>query len=235
LLKDFDGTLRELSGAGFKTIEMCSPPGYKWTPLMDLKASELRKKIQAAGLTCESCHYTMRELRENLPERIAFAKELGLKQMILSSFSVKPGSPMSEWVQVAGELNKMAAEMKKAGIQGGFHNHDGEFKEIDGVLIYDKLMSELDPQLVKMQFQVVVVRLGFDAPTIFQKYPGRFISLHLQDWSSTEKKMTPIGKGDVDWKKLFGAARKAGVKNYYVEMDLEQMKASMPYLHSLKV
>ena len=73
-------------------------------------------------------------------------------------------------------------------MQAGFHNHDGEFKQIDGILIYDKLMSELDPQLVKMQYQVAVGRLGFDAPTLFQKYSGRFISLHLQDWSPADKK-----------------------------------------------
>ena len=120
-------------------------------------------------------------------------------------------------------------------MQAGFHNHDGEFKQIDGMLIYDKLMSELDPQLVKMQFQVAVGRLGFDAPTLFQKYSGRFISLHLQDWSPADKKMTPIGKGSVDWKKLFASAKKAGVKNYFVEVEPALMKESYTYLHELKV
>jgi sugar phosphate isomerase/epimerase len=236
--KDFEGTLRQLAAIGYRTIEMCSPQGYGgpgFGPLASMKASELRQKIQAAGLGCESCHYTMRELRENLPERIEFAKELGLKQMILSSFAVGQKATMADWMRVAGELNKIAEQTKKAGIQAGFHNHDGEFKELDGVLIYDKLMSELDPKLVKLQFQVIVVRLGFDAPAIFEKYPGRFISLHLQDWSPAEKKMVPIGQGQVDWKKLFTAAKQAGVKNYFVEMDLDQMKASYPYLHGLKI
>jgi hypothetical protein len=129
----------------------------------------------------------------------------------------------------------MAEQIQKSGMQAGFHNHAGEFKELEGVLIYDKLMSELDPKLVKMQFQVEVVRLGFEAPAIFEKYPGRFISLHLQDWSSSEKKMVAIGQGQVDWKKLFQAARKAGVRNYFVELNLDQMRASYPYLHALTV
>jgi sugar phosphate isomerase/epimerase len=235
--KDFDGTLRELASIGFRTIEMCSPQGYRgpgFEPLASIKASEMRQRIQAAGLTCESCHYTMRELRDHLPERISFAKELGLKQMVLSSFAVAKDATMADWVRVAGELNKIAEQMQKAGIQGAFHNHDGEFKELDGVLIYDKLMSELDPKLVKMQFQVVVVRLGFDATEIFQKYPGRFVSLHLQDWSPAEKKMVAIGQGQVEWQKLFESAKRAGVKNYFVEMNLELMKASLPYLNRLK-
>jgi sugar phosphate isomerase/epimerase len=235
--KDFDGTLRELASIGYRTIEMCSPQGYRgpgFEPLANVKASELRQRIRAAGLTCESSHYTMRELRENLPERIAYAQELGLKQMVLSSFAVGKNPTMADWVRVAGELNKFAEQIKKAGLQAAFHNHDVEFKELDGVLVYDKLMSELDPNLVKMQFQVIVVRLGFDAAEIFQKYPGRFISLHLQDWSPAEKKMVAVGQGQVDWKRLFGAAKKAGIKNYYVEMNLDLMRASYPYLNQLK-
>jgi sugar phosphate isomerase/epimerase len=236
--KNFDGTLRELAAIGYKTIEMCSPPGYGGSgfgPLASMKASEMRRRIHAASLECESCHYTMRELRENLAERIAFARELGLKQMILSSFGVGQNATLADWVRVAGELNEMAEQIQKSGMQAGFHNHAGEFKELEGVLIYDKLMSELDPKLVKMQFQVEVVRLGFEAPAIFEKYPGRFISLHLQDWSPAEKKMVAIGQGQVDWKKLFQAAKKAGVRNYFVELSLDQMKASYPYLHALNV
>src|SRR5688572_11476533 len=85
--KDFEGTLRELAGVGYRRIEMCSPPGYErsgYGPLVNMKASEMREKIKAAGLGCESCHYTFRELKESLNDRIAYAKELGLKQMVLS-------------------------------------------------------------------------------------------------------------------------------------------------------
>lgn len=235
--KDFDGALRDLAAMGYRSIEMCSPQGYGGTafgPLTRFTGAEMRQKIHAAGLECESCHYTFRELKENLPERIAYAKELGLKHMILSSFGIREGT-LADWARAAGELNKMAAEMRKAGLQGGFHNHDGEFKQIDGVLIYDKLMSELDPKLVKMQYQVAVGRLGFDAPTLFKKYHGRFLSLHLQDWSASDKQSTAIGKGAVDWKGLFKAAKNAGVTNYFVEVSPDLMKDSIAYLQTLNV
>jgi sugar phosphate isomerase/epimerase len=103
------------------------------------------------------------------------------------------------------------------------------------MLIYDKMMSEFDPKLVKMQYQTIVATLGIDAVEVFQKYPGRIVSLHLQDYVAGDKKMTAIGQGAIDWKKLFGAAKKAGVKNYYVEMSPELMQASVPYLRDLKV
>lgn len=235
--KDFEGTLRNLAAMGYRTIEMCSPQGYKssFTPLASMKASEVRAKIQDAGLTCESSHYVFRELKENLAERIAYAKELGLKQMILASFSIREGSALTDWARAAGELNKIAVQIKAAGLQTGFHNHDGEFKQIDGKLIYDTIMSELDPGLVKMQYQVATGRLGFDAAALFKKYKGRFLSLHLQDWTPADKKMVAIGSGAVDWKTLFASAEEAGVRNYFVEVDPGLMKDSYTYLHGLRV
>jgi sugar phosphate isomerase/epimerase len=236
--KDFEGTLKQIAAIGYKNIEMCSPPGYEksgYGPLVGMKASEMREKIGAAGLKCESCHYQFREMKENLDERIAFAKELGLKQMILSTFGLKPDATMGDWTRAAEELNKIAERTQKAGLQAGFHNHNFEFKEIDGVLVYDRLMQTLDPKLVKMQFQVSVISLGYEAATYFNKYPGRFVSIHLQDWSPTEKKQVAVGSGAVGWKKLFAAAKTGGVKNYFVELNMDQMKASYPYLHELKV
>lgn len=237
IAQDFPGTLKQLSAIGYKTVELCSPPSYEksgFAPLVGMKASEVKKAFHDAGLSCISCHYGFKELKENLDDRIAYAKELGLKQMVLSSFGLKPDVTMADWARAAGELNRIGEKTLKAGLPMGFHNHNGEFKEIDGVLIYDKLMSEFDPKLVKMQFQVAVISIGFEAAAYMTKYPGRFISLHLADWSATEKKQAPIGKGVVDWKKLFAAAKTGGVKNYYVEMNLEAMKESYPYLHSLK-
>jgi sugar phosphate isomerase/epimerase len=110
-----------------------------------------------------------------------------------------------------------------------------EFEKIDGELIYDKLLSTLDPKLVKMQFQVSVISQGYHAADYFTKYPGRYISIHLQDWSPADNKQVAVGKGAVDWKKLFASAKKGGVKNYYVELNLDQMKESYPYLRNLKV
>jgi sugar phosphate isomerase/epimerase len=231
---DLDGTLKGLADAGFRRIELCSPPSYAkvgFGPLEGLKASQLRERIHAAGLACESCHYAFTELKEHLDDRLAYAKELGLRQMIIATFSLPKGAKMAEWMRAADEANKLGDQTRRAGIQLGFHNHDFEFQKLDGELIYDRLMGELDARSVKMQFQVGVVRLGYNAADFFDKYPGRFISMHLQDWSPELKKEVPLGQGMVDWKKVFAAAKTGGVKNYFVEMDPGAMKASVPYLH----
>ncbi len=236
--KDFAGTLHMLREAGYQNIEMCSPPGYQssgFGALTKLTAAEMRRMIQGAGLRCESCHYQFGELKQNLDERIAFAQELGLKQMVLSMFGLPDTATLADWAQAAGELNKVGERTRKAGIQTVFHNHQFEFRQIGDVLIYDHLMRVFNPDLVKMQFQVSVVSIGYQAATYFEKYPGRFASMHLADWSASEKKQVPIGAGVVDWKHLFTTAKKAGVKNYFVEMSPDLMKASTQYLHALKV
>jgi len=234
LAKDFEGTLRELAAIGYRTIEMCSPPSYaEFRPLAGLSAAQMRHTIEGAGLRCESCHYNFRELKENLDERMAFAKELGLKQLVLSSFGLRADATLAEYKQAATELNRIGERTQKAGFQLGYHNHNNEFKELEGVLIYDELMRQFDAKLVKMQFQVAVISLGFEAATYLKKYPGRFLSLHLADYSTADKTAVPVGSGVVDWKKLFAAAKTGGVKNYFVEMDLKAMKASYTYLHKL--
>jgi sugar phosphate isomerase/epimerase len=236
LVKDFAGTLKMMAGLGYKSVEMCSPPGYAafgFGPLVNMKAKEMRQIINDAGLTFESTHYGMNELRNDLDERIAFAMESGQKQMILSSFGLPGKASMSDWLKAADELNKIGVRTKNAGIQMGYHNHHMEFEIIDGTLIYDALLKEFSPEYVKMQFQVAVISAGYKASDYFKKYPGRFISAHLADWSSVENKNVALGKGIVDWKEFFASVKMGGVKNIFVEMYPETFKDSATYIHSL--
>ena len=233
--QDLDGTLRNLAAMGYESIELCSPQGYAgpFAPLAALPPEELRNRIHAAGLRCESCHYTRHEWNENLPERIDYARRLGLRHMVLSSFAIRTGT-LDDWARAAGELNRAAEQIARAGLQAGFHNHDKEFETLDGVRIFDRIMRELDPRLVQMQYQVVVGRLGVDAQEVFRQYSGRFASLHLADWHAADKSEAPLGQGAVDWKRLLAGARKAGVRNYFVEVDPAMMKASCDHLRRLK-
>jgi hypothetical protein len=130
-------------------------------------------------------------------------------------------------------LNKIGEKTKKAGLQMGFHNHHIEFGKINEVLIYDSLMNQFDPEYIKMQFQVAVISIGYKAATYFTKYPGRFISAHLADWSAADKKEVPVGQGIVDWKEFFTSMETAGVKNLFVEMGMGTFKESSAYLHSI--
>jgi len=236
LIKDFGGTLKMMADLGYQSVEMCSPSGYEssgFGPLMSMSGLEMKSIVEDSGLVLESTHYTMGELRNNLKERMDFALESGQRQMICSSFGLSEKATMDDWLKSVNELNEIGAKTKRRGIQMGFHNHHMEFDKIDGVLIYDELMDHFDPDMVKMQFQVAVISIGYRAAYYFNKYPGRFISAHLADWSATAEKQVPIGQGMVDWKEFFAAADKCGLKNYFVEMDAETFKDSADYILKL--
>ena len=236
LNKDLPGTLKMMAGLGYQCLEMCSPPGYEaagFGPLMKLNAREMKKIINDAGLICESSHYGMDELRNHLDERIEFARESGQTQMIMSSFGLPEKSTLIDWLKAADELNIMGEKSKKAGIQMGYHNHHREFEKIEGSLIYDALLNQFDPEYIKMQFQVAVINIGYKASTYFTKYPGRFISAHLADWSAVEKKEVPVGQGIVDWKEFFATLKTGGVKNIFGEMEMGTFKESATYIHNL--
>ncbi len=235
LVADFPGTLKMMSGMGYQQVEMCSPAGYLdsgFGPLAGMKTPDMKKIIIDAGLICPSCHFTFDEMKDKLDDRIEFAQELGLSQMVCSSFWLKKDATLNDYLASCDTLNKIAEKIKKAGMKTGYHNHEMEFAVLEGRLIYDALMGRLDPALVQMQFQTEVINLGFKASTYFTKYPGRFISSHLSDWTP-EKKEVPIGQGIIDWKEFFVSAKTGGVQNFFVEMKLPTFKPSADYIHQL--
>jgi sugar phosphate isomerase/epimerase len=225
-----------MAAQGYQLTEMCSPKGYAsigYGPLVGISASDMKNTIHDSGLSCPSCHFGFGEFNpDQLDERIEWSHNLGLTQMICSTFWLPKTATISDYQAAADKLNKAAEKIKQAGMQTGFHNHEFEFNMLEGQLIYDVLMSRFDPNLVKMQFQTEVINLGYKASDYFKKYPGRFISSHLADWTA-DKKEVPIGQGIIDWKEFFPNAKRAGVKNFFVEMNLENMKQSANYIRSL--
>jgi len=238
IAKDFPATIKLLAETGFQAIELCSPVGYAeygFAGLAKYSGAELRKILADAGVTCISSHFGIDELRKDQAARIAWAKDVGLTQMIVPSLGGPKKPTMDDVKRAADEYNKIGELSAKAGIQQGLHNEDFELSMVDGKHTYDLLLGLLDPQLVKFQFQVSTISQGYDAAEYFTKYPGRFFSMHVQGWSAQTKKIMPVGQDTLDWKKIFTAAKTGGVKNYFVEMNLDMMKASVPYLHALQV
>jgi sugar phosphate isomerase/epimerase len=234
LKEDFPGLLKQLAGLGVQQIEMCSPFGYADFAALG-KGPEVKKIIADHGLRCESGHFSMKELREQQAESIAWAKEVGIKQMITATLGAGNNPTMDDVKRAVDEYNKIAAVAAKAGIQQGLHNEGFELSTVDGRRTYDVLFELLDPKLVKFQFQMSTISRGFDAAEYFTKYPGRFISMHLQDWNAEAKTAAAVGKGSIDWKKVFTAAKTGGVKNYFIEQNMEMTKEGVAFLKGLNV
>ena len=251
---NFPGLLKTLGDLGVQEIELCSAIGYaEFAPLADGKA--VKKTLADHGMTCVSAHFSMRELRDKQDASIAWAKDAGITQMITATLGAGNTPTMDDVKKAADEYNKIAAVAAKAGIQQGLHNEGFELSEVDGRRTYDILFELLDPKLVKFQFQMSTIAYGFVAHEYFTKYAGRFISMHLQDVDLNATPPPPppdapargggrgrgrgvatsVGKGSIDWVKTFQAAKAAGVKNYFVEQNMDLTKESVAFLKTLKV
>src|SRR6266404_5975848 len=197
IARDFPGTIKQLAAAGFQMVELCSPVGYAdsgFAGLAKYSGAGLRKILSDAGVNCVSSHFGIEELRKDQAGRIAWAKDVGLTQMIVPSLDGPKHPTMDDVKRVADEYNKMGEQAAKAGIQQGLHNEDFELTMVGGKRTYDLLFSLFDPSLVKFQFQVSTISQGYDAAEYFTKYPGRFISMHVQGWSAQTKKIMPVGQ-----------------------------------------
>ena len=248
---NFPGLLKTLKDIGVDTIELCSPIGYgDFSSLTDGK--QVRRIIADHGMTCESCHFGMRELRERQGESLAWAKDVGITQIITATLGAGNTPTLDDVKKAADEYNRIAAVSAKEGLQQGLHNEGFEVSMVDGQRTYDVLLRLLDPKLVKFQFQMSTISQGFHAYEYFTKYPGRFFSMHIQDVDLNATPPPPppgkpapagrgpgvqtsVGKGSVDWVKTFQAAKAGGVRNYFVEQTMELTKASVAALKAMKV
>lgn len=232
LVNDFDNTLRKIRALGYEGIEMCSPPGYGqfgFGPLTKYTASDLRKKIEDAGLFCRTCHFMHSELRgDAVSKTIDYGNELGLSDLVISSAAIPNESPLEEWKMIAEEMNITGEKVTRASLRLVYHNHTIG-PEIEGVQLYDHLMKLLDPEVVKMQFQIASVSEGFDVIAYIAKYRGRFVSLHMHDWDPEKKKIVPLGQGVIDWKKLLITAWQSGIMDYGLILELESEPPDDPF------
>jgi len=243
---DFAGTMKGLRAAGFTQIELCSPYGYDdFSSLRQYKPQELLRMLNDWGLGCISAHWAADELFKTPDKSIEYAKEFGMTQMAIAALG--PWKPRTtetpdDVKRYVEPFNTFAEKANAAGIVALLHNEGFVSEYIDGRPVYDMMIAELNPATTKLQFQVSAMQFGYDPVTYFNKYPGRFLSMHCQDWvkdSSTKSgfRQVPLGKGLVDWKAVFTAAKTGGVKNYFVELEEDPalMPPSVPYLKSLNV
>jgi sugar phosphate isomerase/epimerase len=256
MLKDFPAYAKMMAGIGVTRLELCSPIGYGAEFGSLANGKEVAKILADQGLKSESSHFTMGELRHSQEKSIAWAKEIGITQMITASLGDGNGGnnpTLDQAKKAADEYNQIAAVAAKAGLQQGLHNEGFELSMVDGKRTYDLLFDLLDPKLVKFQFQMSTITAGLVGAEYFLRYSGRFNSMHVQDVDMKAPAPVPagegapaarrggrfpqvaVGRGSIDWVKTFTAAKVGGVKNYFVEQTWELTEQSVAYLKTLNV
>ncbi len=251
MLKDFPAYVKMMAGIGVTRLELCSPIGYGAEFAALANGRYVRTVLADHGMAADSCHFSLKELRTVQQQSIDWAKEVGITRMVAATLADGNGGDNPTLDQVkraAEEYNAMAAVAAKAGIEQGLHNEGFESATVDGRRVYDLLLGLLDPKLVKFQFQMSSITAGLVGAEYFEKFPGRFTSMHLQDIDMQAPLPAPppggrparrpqvaVGKGTIDWVKTFRAAKSAGVRSYYVEQNWELTQQSVSYLKALTV
>ncbi len=248
---DFAGLCKDMAALGIGSIELCSPGYAEFAGLADAK--QTRRIIEDHGLKCPSAHFTLDELRTRQPQMIAWAKDIGMTQMgtaTLNAPAPNGVATMDDVKKAADEYNRIAQNAAKAGLQQFLHDERFEMSKVDGRLTYEVLLELLDPKLVKMQFQMSAAPVVGDPVMYFTKYPGRFVSMHLQGVALQTPPPAPgppgvrggrsgrggglaVGKDTLDWPRIFAAAKTGGVKNYFIEQNWDLTVQSVEYLKKL--
>lgn len=233
MLADATGTLKKLAAIGYKNIESA---GSEKGSYYGLKPKEMKKIAADLGMTLLSGHV---HIDKDWQKTVDEAAEAGQTYLICSTMPAN-GQTVDNYKHCADIFNKSAEAASKANLTFGYHNHEYEFANENGKVLYDVLLTHTDPAKVKFELDLGwLIVSGADANTYFTKFPGRFPLWHLKDMDKTAKHSTEFGKGDIDLKALLAQAKKAGMKNYFVEQEeysmapLAAMQYDLDYLKKL--
>ena len=262
--KDFSGTLKQIAAIGYKEVELAAT--------YQKSAAELRAAFSDAGLTCRSAHMfdfqktpaQFMDFAKELgvkyvvtsfnPPQSAMASLSGAKPDFDAFVKVLEGMTLDDYKRSADTCNQLGAEARKHGLQYAYHNHNLEFRKFGDVTAYDTLLSSTDPQLVKMEMDCGwVAAAGYDPVAYLDKFPDRYRLLHIKAFKPGAPTVsllgphrpepTELGRGGIDYKPIFAAAKKAGVEQYYVEQEppftevpaMDAIRIDYDFLHKLQV
>ncbi len=178
----------------------------------------------------------MKNLRDNYQELVDQAAEGGVKYLVCANTPIGTLDEIKASIEV---LNKTAVAAKKAGLLFAYHNHDAEFKPVEGQIPYDMILSQTDKNLVKMELDLGwAQKAGKDPVALFKANPGRFHLWHVKDMDAGFENILEVGKGVFNFKRIFDHAKDSGMQYFFIEQDgapkpIENITTSYQYIHNL--
>ncbi len=224
LKDDLFATVKGVAAMGYQCVEFYAPY-YEWT---NDYAHRVRALLDDTGLRCYSTHNGLDALSsKGIQRAIELNKIIGAKYVVLAH----PGnvSGMDGWKRVTDVLNTANTALAAQGLHAGYHNHDVEWKPIDGVKPMEAIARDTD-KTVMLQLDVgTCVEAGSDPVAWIQQNPGRIKSVHLKDWSPDLGYKALFAEGKAPWKKIFDAAQSTGGVEFYL---MEQEGSRLPEMET---
>ncbi|MDE3247033.1 MAG: sugar phosphate isomerase/epimerase [Bacteroidota bacterium] len=228
--KDLSATIGQVASAGYRTLELYGYNSADRT-FFGKSVKEFSAILKKHGLATPSGHYGIADMTygadynwDSWKRLLEDAHTLGHKYVVIPYMDDKHRTP-DDFKRIAERLNKGGELSKSAGLITGYHNHNFEFEPMDGATVYDYLLKNTDPNLVKFEMDIYwVVYAGQDPATWFNKYPGRFAMWHIKDMEKETQgkpkgQTCEVGNGVIDWKSIFKHQARAGVDYVFVEQE----------------
>jgi sugar phosphate isomerase/epimerase len=230
--KDPDGTLKKLSDMGYKYVEHANYVNRKF---YGHSPTDFKKLLDDLGLQMKSGHTVMGsdawdESKNDFTDKWKYTVEdaatVGQMFVISPWLDDKYRKDLDGLKRFLAVFNKSGELCKQHGMKFGYHNHNFEFKDqLNGMLLYDIILQETDPNLVIQQMDMGnMYGAGGRASELLKKYPGRFQSFHVKDEikSSAPDTMdgyesTVLGKGVIPVKDVLEEERKSGTFYFIIE------------------
>ncbi|GHT35582.1 sugar phosphate isomerase [Planctomycetales bacterium] len=240
----------QLKQDGAKALDFLKDLNVKYVEIgienhYGLTQEQMKKELDDRGLIPIAAHAGQGFLLNKTDEAIAAAKYFGLKYVGVAWASHKKPLDEEQTLKIAADFNEIGKRLKAAGIQFFYHNHGFEFQPYKNETLFDLLMEKTDPDLVKLEMDVLwTVFPGQDPVKLLKKYPNRWVLMHLKDLKKgVEGNLSggtdltndvELGTGQADYPAILKACQEIGVKYYFIEDEspvvLEQLPKSLKYL-----
>jgi sugar phosphate isomerase/epimerase len=226
---DFRGALEQVAEIGYDEVEFA---GY-----YDRTPDEIVALLNDLDLASPATHVPLQRIREAPDEVIQTAKTIGHQYVVCPYLSESERTALDDYRRLAEDFSTFGERCTEAGLQFAYHNHDFEFVEMNGTRPYDVLLSETDPEHVKMELDLYwVIEAGQDPLDYIGQNPERYPLCHVKD-RGPDGGMTPVGNGTIDFASIFEAAN---FQHYFVEHDnpqnpMQSIETSHRTLQTLKI
>jgi sugar phosphate isomerase/epimerase len=236
--KDPQGVLKQLSTDGYKLIESFEgSKGMFW----GMTNTDFKKYMDDLGMTIISSHCNT---SKDFERKVNEAAAVGMKYLLNGSVPVQ--QTVDDYKKIADQFNQFGEICKKTGMRFAYHNHDHDFKIIDGQPAMDIYLQNTNPDLVDFEMDIYwVVTAGFDPEAWIKKYKNRFRLCHVKDRikNTTQREASCIlGEGSIDFPKILKTAKENGMQYYIVEQErydnsteMDSAKADAEYMKKVKI
>ncbi len=239
--QDVPGTFEKISKMGIRELEGGGTYGL---PVPEFKALLKKHNMKIVSVGAD-----FNQLADNPQPAVDLAKTFDAKYVVVFWIPHEQPFGIEDAKKAVEVFNRTGKLLKENGISLCYHPHGYEFTPYEQGTLFDYIATNTDPQYFNFEMDVFWVKHpGQNPVALLEKYPGRFPLMHLKDRKhGTEgnqkgqadvESNVVLGTGDVGIAAIMKAAKKAGVKHYFIEDEssrsMEQVPQSLKFLKSLK-